>query len=763
MAIEKIDPEQVLAVLRSAGRPVVTLESILVRVASRASRSRRLKGTRREVLGQLRRLLDSGEIEKVVGGYRMARRDALREGVVDSISDSLHGTVVDDSRRVWEVQSATPLERGRRVLFAPPELPAEEAVVLDPIEEERSEWIGVLQSARRAARVVPYQDRSPWRVTISHGDLAGAEDGEVVVAVRSKSRPGSRRGREEFRGRIVERLGRPGDPEADFRAVAWNHRLRLTFDPEIEAEVAALSEALDPAELRRRVDLRARPFLTIDPASARDHDDAVYVESVGEQLRLFVAIADVSHYVGAGSALDREALRRGNSVYFPDRVVPMLPERISGDLCSLRADRDRFVLTVEMQVGRDGRVLRSSFYPAVIRSRAGLSYEQAAALMEGDTAETGNADPAIAEQVRLLGRLESRLSKRRFENGSIDFDLSESRVELDSAGRPERIVRQQRTRAHRAIEEAMLAANRAVADCMIRSAVGCIYRGHEAPERGDLEGLREQLSSFGLLDSAASRGLESGQIHRALERVRGRPEARLVNMLALRTMKQARYVPENQGHFALGFGSYLHFTSPIRRYADLVVHRALAHWFELGGVGLDVSLESHSQLTAIARRVSFRERVAVEAERDIVSLKKCAFMSKYVGECFDGIVTGVTSHGLYVTLDEHDVDGLVHRTSLGAGLILDERRHALIARRSGASYQLGDTMRVQVEEVNLLRGWIRFAPLSGSAAVSGKADPPKRGAKRGRGREPRQSVKKGRRPRQKVRRRGAPSRGRNRR
>ncbi|MBW2293218.1 MAG: VacB/RNase II family 3'-5' exoribonuclease, partial [Deltaproteobacteria bacterium] len=660
MTIEKIDREQVLAVLRSAGRPVVTLESILSRVATRASRSRRLKGTRREVLGQLRRLLENGEIEKVVGGYRMARRDALREGVVDTISDSLHGTVVDDSRRVWDVQSATPLERGRRVLFAPPEVPAEEAIVLDPIDEERSEWVGVLQSARRGARVVPYQDRSPWRVTIAHGDLAGAEDGEVVVAVRSKSRAGSRRGRDDFRGRIVERLGRPGDPEADFRAVAWNHRLRLTFDPEIEAEVEALSEALDPAELRRRVDLRARPFLTIDPASARDHDDAVYVEPVGEQLRLFVAIADVSHYVG--SALDREALRRGNSVYFPDRVVPMLPERISGDLCSLRAGRDRFVLTVEMQVGRDGRVLRSSFYPAVIRSRAGLAYEQAAALMEGDTAETSDTDPEIVEQVRLLGRLESRLSKRRFENGSIDFDLSESRVELDSAGRPERIVQQERTRAHRAIEEAMLAANRAVADCMIRSAVGCIYRGHEAPERSDLEALREQLSSFGLLDSAASRGLESGQIHRALERVRGRPEARLVNMLALRTMKQARYFPENQGHFALGFDSYLHFTSPIRRYADLVVHRALAHWFELGGVALDVSLESHSQLTAIARRVSFRERAAVEAERDIVTLKKCAFMSKYVGECFDGIVTGVTSFGLYVTLDEHDVDGLVHRT-----------------------------------------------------------------------------------------------------
>jgi ribonuclease R len=236
-------------------------------------------------------------------------------------------------------------------------------------------------------------------------------------------------------------------------------------------------------------------------------------------------------------------------------------------------------------------------------------------------------------------------------------------------------------------------------------------------------------------------------------------------------MKQARYFPENQGHFALGFGSYLHFTSPIRRYADLAVHRALSHWFDLGEVALDASLESFAQRAAVAKRISYRERVAVEAERDIVSLKKCVFMSKFVGECFEGTVTGVAAHGLYVTLDEHDVDGLVHSASLGVGLSFDERQHALIARRSGASYKLGDRLRVQLEEVNLLRGWIRFAPLFGDAKAAGGAGPQQGGATRGRkpdAKPPREKaarkpVKKGRRPKQKARRRGAPTRGRNRR
>jgi ribonuclease R len=753
MTFEKIETEQILAVLRGFRQAVVTPKAILARFTSRG---RRFKGARKVVLGMLRQLVAAGQIEQVVGGYRLARRDGLREGVIESTSDPLHGTVVDDGRRAWAVQSATPIEPGQRILFAPLDGSDDQACALEKVGEAPREWVGVLRAMRGESYVVPFKDRARWRVSVARRDLSGAEIGEVVVVIPLSSGRSAGRGKPTaLRGRVAERLGRPGDPEADFRAVAWNHKLRLAFPAQVEAEVEAISEALDPAELSRRVDLRDRPFLTIDPASARDHDDALCLEQEGEQLRLWVAIADVSHYVTPGSALDREALLRGNSVYFPDRVVPMLPERISGDLCSLRAASDRFVLVVEMCVGNDGRVLRSGVYPSVIRSRAGLSYEQAASLMAREPGDVEPAEREIAEQVRLLARLETRLSRRRFERGSIDFALSESQIELDATGRPVAIVRRDRTQAHRAVEEAMLLANRVVSQCLSKAGIACVYRIHEAPEVGDLADLQKQLQGFGLLAADTPRRLESKQINLALRKASGRPEERLVNMIAVRSMKQARYAPDNHGHYALGFSSYLHFTSPIRRYADLVVHRSLMHWLELGtpsplaGAARFVDARDSLQLAAVAKRISYRERIAVQAERDMVDLKKCAFMSQFIGETFAGIISGTTAHGLYVTLDEHDVDGLMPSASLGFDLELNQSQSALIARRGGARYQLGDAIRVQVEEVNLLRGWIRFAP---------DCDPPagerRPGRKpRGKGSERKRSaVKRGRRPGPKARR-----------
>jgi ribonuclease R len=499
MTVEKIEPGQILAIVRGFRQSVVSPKAILARVTSRG---RQFKGARKLVLGILRQLVASGQIEQVIGGYRVARRDGLREGVVESTSDPLRGTVVDDGRQAWTVQSATPIEPGQRILFAPLDGSNHQAAALDLVDEARKDWVGVLRGARGETFVAPFKDNARWRVAVARSDLAGAQIGEVVVVVPVASGRGARRGAQtSLRGRVVERLGRPGDAEADFRAIAWNHKLRLDFPPAVSAEADSISESLDPGELSRRIDLRGRPFLTIDPASARDHDDALCVEAdpSGEQLRFWVAIADVAHYVGVGSALDREALRRGNSVYFPDRVVPMLPERISGNLCSLRADCDRFVMVVEMRVDPDGRVTRSSAYPSVIRSRAGLSYERAAALMEQDLDEVAPEDREMAEQVHLLAELEGRLSRRRFERGSIDFSLSESQIEIDAEGRPVAIVKRDRTRAHRAVEEAMLLANQVIASRLSRAGIGCVYRVHEAPEPGNLADLQKQLLDFGLL------------------------------------------------------------------------------------------------------------------------------------------------------------------------------------------------------------------------------------------------------------------------
>jgi ribonuclease R len=533
----------------------------------------------------------------------------------------------------------------------------------------------------------------------------------------------------------------------------------VEFSAATVAEVKAARPAIGAKELARRVDLRDRPFVTIDPPDARDHDDAVYVEEIDVEeigvedrgveavgaetagveasgggpasagkgsIRLWVAIADVSHYVREGSALDAEALYRGNSVYFPDRSIPMLPERLSGDLCSLRPDVDRLALVAELAIDRKGAATRSSFYPAVIRSQAKLNYAQAAGVMEAPDRKAGLAalraswdegagppDPAWVGQLRLLAKLAKRLMERRFAEGSIDFDLPTGEIVLDEEGMPHDVVESERTMAHRAVEEAMLAANRAVAKALESSGLPAIYRCHEEPSPEKLAELRQLLESFGLVAakrSGAGRGAREGEpltpldISRALLRAAGRPEERLVNLVTLRSMRRACYAAENRGHFALGFERYLHFTSPIRRYADLVVHRRLKQLME----GEAPPAKAARMVERVASRISFRERLAVQAEREMSDIKRCAFMLRHVGEEFDGSISGVARHGIYVTLDAFYVDGLLPLWSMPEYMELDAGQHAFVGRSSGRRYRLGDPLRIRVEEVDIVKGWIRF-------------------------------------------------------
>jgi ribonuclease R len=707
MAIEQTD---ILKALAKEPEGVLTLKGILTRVTRRG---RPEKGARNQLLALLRRMIKAGNVEQVVGGFRAvgAQRDP---------------------------------------------------------EPETVDWVGVIQVRASGGVIRPYRDRAKWQVKVAEGDLSGARDGEVVVAVPVSGAGKSRAGgddREEFQGRVTERLGRPGDPEADYRAVVWHRRIRVAFDKDILNEADSIPEQLDLDEVRRRIDLREMPFLTIDPPDARDHDDALCVEEEGDDLRLWVAIADVAHYVTPDSELDREALIRGNSIYFPDRVIPMLPERISGDLCSLRAGRDRFAMVVEMRINRKGEVERQGFYPAVIRCRAGLSYAEAAEGMSASKTPESELSPkldsVILRQLGLLSSVEVRLSDSRFSAGSIDFDLPEGQIILDDAGLPIEIVARERTQAHRAVEEAMLVANRSVASLLTRNGAGGVFRVHESPAQDKLDTLGELLQTFGHLKGstrrgAAGDGLDAAEIHRALRRAKGAPEERLVNMVALRSMKQARYSAEDTGHYALGFSSYLHFTSPIRRYADLVVHRALKAWAAAGGGEFEQTIEGGQiWLERTAARISLRERVAVEAEREMVDLKKCVYMARHRGEDFDGVISGVTEHGLYVTLDEHFVDGLVPIWTLNDELIYDELQHSLVAKRSGVRYRLGDTMRIRVEEVDQIKGRIRFA-------LIGKDGVPETGGGR-RDLRSNRPARAGRRPQPKARRKGAPSRGKSRR
>ncbi len=762
----KIERSAIVDALRRSRHQVVTLDALLV-MLTRAGGRGRSRGARKALLAHLRRLVREGEVERVIGGYRLARADGLVEGEVQQVDAKGEAVVIDARDHPWTVATYDDVQPGARVLVAPTDFEASRGSLVQRLDAPGDHWVGIVRAGgRREPCLVAYRGRDRFRVAIAHRDLGGARDGEVVVAEAVEGKRRKRGGPVAPRGRVVERLGRPGDPEADFRAIVFNHRLPVDFSAQALAEADAAAregERIDSRILEARLDQREQPYLTIDPATARDHDDAVFVEAgrgSDDALTLWVAIADVSHFVQPGSALDREALRRGNSVYFCDRAVPMLPEPISNDLCSLRAGTDRLAVAVSMQVLRDGRVKGARFHAAVIRVRENLSYEAVADTIEGRSEASAEFDEEVQAQLEALSEIERRLGRRRFEQGSIDFDLPESEVVLDSEGQPTAIERRERTRAHRAIEEAMLAANRAVAQWLIGGDRGAIFRAHDPPAPDRLDELREELARFDLLDRGQQGPLDSKQIHRALKRARGRPIAERVNMLALRSMTQARYYEDNRGHFALGFEAYLHFTSPIRRYADLVVHRVVKHAIASDRYELDRHTASAEARAQISRFISQRERVAIQAERDSLDLKKCVFMRDHVGESFSGHVTGVATHGLYITLVEHDVTGLVPSAALGFGLELDERAQAIRVRRSGARYALGDALEVGVEDVNVERGWIRFQLLRDGEPVEEPRD-----ERRGKGERGKKGdrLRKGRRAGRKARRKPSPNRGRGRR
>ncbi len=696
----------------------VTRERVLGELRRRPRSARELldrlgggRQAKRELHRLLRDLVRSGEVDKRDRRYRLPRADGLLEGVFHP-GPGAGGTVVSDGGRVFEVRSPGGAEVGDRVLFVPfgdgPDGDVEvgRAEILDVLDRKLEEWIGIVHLELAGAVVTPYRDDEEWGIAVPRKHLGRARDGDVVVVVPAPRQPRSG----PLAGRVTEVLGRPGEPEPDFRAVVWHRRLPVEFPLDVLEEAERLPDEPDPADLAGREDLRDLPFVTIDPATARDHDDAVWVEARGGGFRLFVAIADVSHYVREGGALDREALRRGNSVYFPDRAIPMLPERLSSDLCSLRAGVDRPALVARLDVDGEGNVQDAHFSRALLRCRAGLAYEDAAAVMAGDAAAIDRLpDPALAPALERLAELARRLLRRREAGGSIDLDLPEARIELDAHGMPVRITQAERTWAHRAIEEAMLVANRAVARHLLGREIPGIFRVHEPPAPGDAEELRGLLESFGLVSGRSrGEGLTAAEVAGAVQRVAGRPEARLVNLMTLRAMQQAHYEPANKGHFALAFDAYLHFTSPIRRYADLVVHRALVDVLA-GGARLESARARGDGLAAVSTRISWRERVALSAERDMADLKKCAFMQQHLGQEFDGTVTSVARQGLYVTLDRFFVDGLVHVSTLPEWVELDEARHALVAPATGRQYHLGDRFRVCVDQVDPVKGWINFS------------------------------------------------------
>jgi ribonuclease R len=589
-----------------------------------------------------------------------------------------------------------------------------EGAVVEVLERNTETVVGRFCEERGACFVIPDNKRINQDIMVPPDGRGEAQAGQIVI-VELIEQPDSRN---RPLGRVREVLGEHMAPGMEVRIAIASHGIPVEWPEAVAVEARQHGQTVPESAKQGRWDLRGTPLVTIDGITARDFDDAVYCERRGNNWRLLVAIADVSWYVRPGTALDHEARRRGNSVYFPDRAIPMLPEALSNGLCSLNPEVDRLCLVCEMTFNTGGRIIRSRFAEAVMRSHARLTYDTVAAIV-------ADRDPRVraeyAELVPHLDRLHELyqvLRVTREQRGAMDFDTQETVIEYGADRRIERILPTERNDAHRLIEECMIAANVAAARFLQRQKMPGLYRIHEGPSEDRLNKLRAFLGELGL-------GLGGGEkpspldYTRLLERVRDRPDAHLIQTVMLRSLAQAIYVPGNVGHFGLALDAYAHFTSPIRRYPDLQVHRAIRHVLH-GGKPADFP-HTHVELVGLGEHCSMTERRADEAVRDAVEWLKCEFMLDKVGQVFDGIITGVAGFGLFVELRGVFVEGLVHVTSLRNDYYhFDPVGHRLHGERSGQVYRLGDRLTVRVVRVDLDERKIDFEPVERVRAEPGR-------------------------------------------
>jgi ribonuclease R len=568
------------------------------------------------------------------------------------------------------------------------------------VHAEPKQILGIFTEEHGRARIAPTDRRQRDQYTIAPSDRLGARPGELVLA-ETLGEPAYG----PPRVRIIERLGHMRDPRALSLIAIHTHDLPCRFS---DAALDEADRALVPS-LEGRADLRHVPLVTIDPSDARDRDDAVFAESDDDPanaggFRIIVAIADVAHYVRPGSALDKDARERGNSAYFPDRVVPMLPETLSGGLCSLAPGQDRACLALLMTFDAKGNKLRHRFVRGLMRSRAALSYAQAQRAHEGAVDEaTGPLAGALDSLFAAYAALKAARDRRH----PLAIELAERRVQLAEDGSILGIRPEPRFDSHRLIEECMIAANVAAAETLEELKAPCIYRVHEEPARDKVASLQEFLESLGFR-LAKGQPLRPALFNRILSQARGGAHDHLVNEVVLRTQAQAFYSPNNNGHFGLALRRYAHFTSPIRRYADLLVHRSLIAALKLGTDGIGPT--GGEDLDRIAQHISATERRAMTAERDAVDRFTAAFMAERVGASFVGRINGVTRFGLFVELEETGANGLVPMRSLGPDFFVhQEHKHALVGRRTGQTYRLGDPVEVELIEADPVTGSLRFA------------------------------------------------------
>jgi ribonuclease R len=616
-----------------------------------------------------------------------------RDGFGFALPDEGEGSGVDIFLPEREMKKVM---HGDRVLVRPSGVDRrgrQEGKIVEVLDHAVSKLVGRIHQERGVWIVTPEDRRIRHEVLIEPGSQQDAKHGQVVM-VEILQYPDAYR---QPVAKVVEVLGNYADPGMEIEIALRKHALPHEFPAEVLAQAKSTPKKVRKKDLSKdRVDLRHLPLVTIDGETARDFDDAVYAEKQGKGFRLIVAIADVSHYVQPGDALDQEAVNRGTSVYFPRRVIPMLPEALSNGICSLNPDVERLCMVCDMQINGKGEVKRYQFYPAVMLSKARLTYTQV-----WDWIQHGTDNPLLPN-IQTLYSLFKVLLAARAKRGAIEFDSIETQMIFNEQGKIDKIVPVVRNDAHRLIEECMLAANVCAADFLLKSKQKCLYRVHEGPTPEKLENLRNYLQLVGLTLAGNDKPTAKDYAKLA-EQIHGRPDAPVLQTMLLRSMQQAVYTPDNNGHFGLAYDAYTHFTSPIRRYPDLLVHRSIK-------AVLQGSKYKPGKWAQLGMHCSMTERRADDASRDVESWLKTYYMQDKVGEVFEGKISAVTSFGVFVLLDNVYVEGLVHISELGKDYFHFRKDiQAIVGEKSGMSYRLGDTLTVKVVSANLENAQVDFA------------------------------------------------------
>ncbi|VAW73374.1 3'-to-5' exoribonuclease RNase R [hydrothermal vent metagenome] len=648
-------------------------------------------------------------------GYGPVDRFDLVKGRVDSHQDGFGFLHPDDGgdKMFMSFREMRTLMNGDRIIARVAGLDKRgrrEGALVEVLERGVKQVVGRFYEEHQVYFVVPDSKNLHQDLMIPVDKIKDAQHGQIVVAAILEY-PTSR---SQAIGEILEVLGDHMDPGMEIDIAIRSYQLPDGWPSEAEQQAQSYHTSVQADEITGRVDLRGSPLVTIDGEDARDFDDAVYCKEINTGWKLYVAIADVSHYVASDSALDSEAIKRGNSVYFPERVIPMLPETLSNGLCSLNPQVDRLAMVCEIDFNLDGHVTAYKFYEAVIHSHARLTYNKVAAMLYDDDQTLCKEYEHVLPHLEVLDDLYLALRDARADRGAIDFESTETRIVFGKSKKIERIVPTVRNDAHKIIEECMIIANVCAAKFLVKYKIPSLYRVHKTPEEDRIQEVKKFLGPFGLSLRGGNKP-EARDFAALIKEVEGRPDAHLLQTVLLRSMQQAVYSPEKFGHFGLAHSAYTHFTSPIRRYPDLLVHRAIKHLLTQGSAS-DYRY-SKQNIIEMGEHCSMTERRADEATRDVTAWLKCEYMLDRIGDSFNGIISSVTSFGLFVELNDIYVEGLVHITSLGNDFYhFDPVGYRLQGERTAKSYRLGDPIEVELVQVNLDERKIDFE-LTGSSKV----------------------------------------------